>query len=389
MSFFQPFVMAIKSMMRNKGRSVLTMLGIIIGVAAVIILVSLVQFMTKQVTDQMEMMGTNRIDINYYAEQDISKELHRWIKEHDDLFEGVTPAVQTSTDVKYKSKSLQMSVTFGSEQYALCNNYEMDSGAMFTEMQVNAREKVAVVGSGVAKNLFGYVDPIGKELKIKGEKFTVIGVFKEKGDSSENSYYDMIVVVPYTRQRTLMRSTKIENFIVKATSSETTIEATEKLNEYLKGKLGQEWKYYVSTNNTWVDEVKKQTGMMSAVLGGIAGISLLVGGIGIMNIMLVTVTERTREIGIRRAIGAKRRDIVVQFLIESGTVSALGGIAGMLLGSFVTLVLGKLLFQDIVLPAVGMLLGAFAFSAVIGIFFGFYPAFRASKLSPIDALRSE
>lgn len=389
MSFFQPFVMAIKSMLRNKGRSVLTMLGIIIGVAAVIILVSLMQHTTKTITDQMLMMGTNRIDVNYFASQDISKPLYQWIKGRDDLFEGMTPATQMQMNVKFQSKSKDIPVAFGSHQYALCNNYTMGEGSMFTEEQVSSRERVAVIGSGVKKNIFGYVNPIGKEIKIKGEKFTVIGVFAEKQDSSENAWFDMIVAVPYPCQRTLMKTNKIESFIVKATSADTTIQAMDELRNYLKGKLTYEWKYNVYTNNSWVDEMKKQTGMMSMVLGGIAGISLLVGGIGIMNIMLVSVTERTREIGIRRAIGAKRRDIVVQFLIESGTVSALGGIMGMLLGAFVTLVLGKIFFDAIVLPAVPMMIGAFCFSAGIGIFFGFYPAYRASKLNPIDALRNE
>ncbi|MBC8536020.1 ABC transporter permease [Feifania hominis] len=388
MNLGKTLAMAIKSINNNKVRSFLTMLGIVIGVSSVIIMVSLAQGLQNQVKKQFESMGTNRIMVNYWSNRDLTDGLYDFCLSMDDLVEGVTPNSSNWFDVKYQKKTWQTNVYFGSDKYDVCNNYELEAGSMITNKQVQNRSRVAVIGSAVKKELFNYIDPIGKTIRIKGQKYTVIGVFKEKAGGAKYEADDM-VLVPYTNNRALLGSTQINNFTVRAKSSKSTNEAIEKLRGYLSTKFSNEWDYNVYSFNEAIEQSNQVTQIISLVLGGIAGISLIVGGIGIMNIMLVSVTERTREIGIRKAIGAKRRDIIMQFLIESGTVSVLGGAIGIAFGGLVTLILGKLFFDMVILPNVFITIGAVLFSMLIGVFFGFYPANRASKLNPIDALRQE
>lgn len=388
MNLGKTLAMAVKSISNNKVRSFLTMLGIVIGVSSVIIMVSLAQGLQNQVRKQFEAMGTNRIMVNYWSNRNLSDDLYDFCLSMNDLVEGVTPNTSNYFDVKYQQKTWQTNVYFGSDKYDVCNNYEIEKGSMITNKQVENRSRVAVIGSAVKKELFNYIDPIGKTIRIKGQKFTVIGVFKEKAGGAKYEADDM-VLVPYTNNRALMNSTQINNFTVRAKNSKSTNEAIEKLNAYLATKFSNEWDYNVYSFNEAIEQSNQITQIISLVLGGIAGISLIVGGIGIMNIMLVSVTERTREIGIRKAIGAKRRDIIMQFLIESGTVSVIGGAIGIALGALVTLILGKLFFDMVILPNVFITIGAVLFSMLIGVFFGFYPANRASKLNPIDALRQE
>lgn len=389
MNVRQSFSMAIKSILNNKVRSVLTMLGIVIGVSAVIILVTLVQGMQHQMKEMYEKMGTNKITIGYYDYRlDLTDDIYDFCLERDDLFSGVTPNSSDYKTLKYLKKTTQLPIYFGSNQYDICNNYEIETGRMLNYNDVKNRARVIVLGSKARDDLFNYVNPIGKTVKIQGEEFAVVGVFKEKYGSEKGSPDDM-VLLPYSQQRLIMKTERVNEFSARAVNTEAATEAVKELQKFLKSKLGQEWKYNVFSQQEMIDQNNQSTMMISLVLGGIAGISLIVGGIGIMNIMLVSVSERTREIGIRKAIGANRPSIISQFLIEAATISAMGGVIGILLGILVSLILGKLFYNIILYPSAVIMAGAFLFSITLGIFFGMYPANRASKLNPIDALRSE
>ena len=402
MGVIQAFKMAVKSIASNKVRTVLTMLGIIIGVAAVMVLVSLVQGYTSSMMEYYQRQGANRIEVYAYqwGGADISSDLYDYCLGLGDLVLGVTPNAQTGGVVKYGAKKLENANIFlGSDQYAVCNNYTIAKGRDMTYLDVKKYQKVCVLGAVAADDLFDFADPIGKQITISGEPFTVVGVFEAKypstGGNEEQDwmshYYDSIVVVPYTDARFMSNSyITFDSYVVKAASSAATTEAVTKLASFLSTKIDPNKGYYdVYSINQQIEAGNEETRMLSMILGGIAGIALLVGGIGIMNIMLVTVTERTREIGIRKALGARRRSIIIQFLIESGVISFVGGIIGILLGLLITLVLGKLMWDMTIFPSVSLSLGAAAFSIVLGIIFGIYPAAKASGLQPVDALRAE
>ncbi len=395
MNIGQAFLMAIKSIKNNKARSMLTMLGIIIGVAAVITMVTLIQAQNQLWIDQLEANGTNKIDINYWSQNDISFEIYDHALGMTDLIIGFSPSNQRNRRVEYREKSENIQVAYGSHQYDVCFNFEIEKGSMFTYSNVEDRSKVAVIGSMAKENLFNFEDPIGKTITIDGVPFTVVGVFEQKmevlDEWSARYSPDNVVAIPYTNNRILDKSTEMDQFVAVAKDSESVAPAVEEFKTFLRPFFAMEWDYNVYSNNEWIESANEGTQTLSLIGGGIAGISLLVGGIGIMNIMLVSVTERTREIGIRKAIGAKRLSIVTQFLIEASVVSLCGGAIGIAVGSFISAVMGKIMIPgiDVVLPSLGIMLGAAGISVAIGIFFGFYPANKASKLSPIEALRSE
>ena len=392
MKISQAFKMSFKSIVKNKVRSFLTMLGIIIGVAAVIILVSLVQGLQQQTQEYYEKQGTNKIDVSAsnWNGKDVTNELYDYCLSLDDLVIGVTPNQQYWGTVKFRSKSTQSAtIYFGSDQYSVCNNFQLAEGRDLSYMDIQNRNRVCVIGSFVKETLFNYVDPVGKNIYINGERFTVAGVYAEKDGSTEYSM-DCMIVVPYTQNRLLMKQTTMTEFTVKAKDSASTDEAVARLNLFLGTIIDPNSGYFwVYSQNNSMEQNNQYTTMLSLVLGGIAGIALLVGGIGIMNIMLVTVTERTREIGIRKAVGAERGAIIIQFLIESGVISAVGGLFGILFGTLVTLVLGKVLMDIIIFPTTFISVGAFLFSVCLGIGFGMYPAVKASGLQPVVALRAE
>lgn len=391
MNFFRAFNMAMKSIFTNKLRSFLTMLGIIIGVSSVIILVTLIQGYTQKQMEQWYSMARNTISINIWSESsDISQELFDYCLGLSDQITSVTPNSQTwVNNVKYLSKSIDdTTLYYGNEQYSDTMGYKIVSGRDISYSDVKNRVKVVLLGERVRKELFGLENAVGKTIKIMGEDVIVIGVYEAKAEGARWSQDDMIVM-PYTLMRTFSPSNTISGYIAKAKDGETTDQAIELISAFLATKFTQNWYYNVYSQNQWQDEMSEQTKMMSLVVGGIAGISLMVGGIGIMNIMLVSVTERTREIGIRTAIGAKRLDIITQFLIEAATVSAFGGFLGIVVGTLGSIVAGAALIKTILIPSPLIMAGAFLFSAVLGIFFGFYPANKASRLHPIEALRSQ
>ena len=404
--------MAAKSIFSNVGRSVLTMLGIIIGLAAVIILVSYAQGQNAAMRAYYESMGTNTVQVYAYSwnsSMDVSQSLYNYCLGLDNLVVGFTPSGQVYTDAKisYGSKTLPTddyqtatSLYLGNDQYGLCNDYQIARGRELSFLDMEKLNQVCVLGSATAEELFSFADPLDKTITINGIPFRVVGVYESKskgvkvGTKEEDQYLldeikrkDRMVLIPYTMTRYFNNNQPIDQFVVKVKSSDAIAPTVTSLNGYLSGLIGDN--FSVNSPETWQKEQNQADAMQQRFLGGIAAISLLVGGIGIMNIMLVTVTERTREIGIRKAIGAERRSIIVQFLIEAAMICGIGGLFGIVVGYIGTLIVGKLSFNMILIPSPGVTLGAAAISVALGIIFGMYPAIKASGLQPVVALRAD
>jgi len=389
-NFRQTFKMAMSSIFSNKMRSFLTMLGVIIGVSAVIILVSIGQGTTKSVTESIEGMGSNLLTVNIMG-RGTETSLDLDDIEIFDEFIGVGKIAGSSTmnaDIKSGTTILEdISINGTDEDYLSILNYEMLEGRFLIDTDLDNRQRVAVVGSDVKSELFGNASAIGEEIKIDGQTFTIVGSLAEKGSSMMGSN-DEVVVIPLTTAQRLSGDTSIRTIYIQAESSDTVDVAKAYTENYLQRKFGDEDAYRVFDQSEVLDTVGSVTGMLTAMLGGIAGISLLVGGIGIMNIMLVSVTERTREIGIRKAIGAKYSDILVQFIIESIVLSGMGGIIGVALGIGGAYAITAI-FELETVVSMGIVILSTMFSLGVGVVFGIYPADKAAKLNTIDALRYE
>ena len=389
-------IMALDSIREKKGRSFLTMLGIIIGVTAVLVLVALVSGYNADITAYYEKMGVNKVTVNvtWYDSTrapDLESLLYAYGNEElGDMVEGVSPDQSVSLPMKYRNTTLDTgSVYFGSDQFAACNNYVLEDGRDLSELDIQQRNKVCVLGSYVADSLFPYTDPIGETVYLSGIPFTVAGTYYQKDGGTEDSMDDM-VSVPYSLNRELLESADVTAITVKVDTSDHVETVLNALDAYLAERISSSvGEYSLENGNSAMTESTEETASMSVVLGGIASIALLVGGIGIMNIMLVTVTERTREIGIKKSIGAPRSEIITQFLVEAGILSGMGGLIGIALGFGLSLVLGKAMYDLILLPSALVTAGAFTFSVAIGIIFGIYPAVKASNLQPVDALRAD
>ena len=418
MNLQQAVKMAWKSIWGKKGRSALTILGIFIGIAAVMTIVSVMEGMKLKTMEQFEAMGSNRITVSIYSwmydeeGNDISKDyfpdLYDYCNGLKEYVLGVTPTGRCDATVSYGTKStanmqyqwdemgnltgdVPPSLYYGSDQYAACNNLTIARGRDLALLDIEKYNQVCVLGAQAAKTFFGSADPVGKELSVNGNKFLVAGVYTARlsDESADQSGLDNFIVFPYTARR-LLGGDKPTEFLVKARSSEAMTEAISRLSGFLKGLVDQNTGgYNVYSESQWQEQSNEYLSMVGLVLGGIAAISLAVGGIGIMNIMLVTVTERTREIGIRRAIGAQRSSIVAQFLIEAAMLCGIGGIIGILFGTAGSVILSNLLMQMTIFPPVKVTIGAFALSVALGVIFGSYPAVKASKLQPVEALRAE
>ena len=418
MNLQQAVKMAWKSIWGKKGRSALTILGIFIGIAAVMTIVSVMEGMKLKTMEQFEAMGSNRITVSIYSwmydeeGNDISRDyfpdLYDYCNGLKEYVLGVTPTGRCDATVSYGTKStanmqyqwdemgnltgdVPPSLYYGSDQYAACNNLTIARGRDLALLDIEKYNQVCVLGAQAAKTFFGSADPVGKELSVNGNKFLVAGVYTARlsDESADQSWLDNFIVFPYTARR-LLGGDKPTEFLVKARSSEAMTEAISRLSGFLKGLVDQNTGgYNVYSESQWQEQSNEYLTMIGLVLGGIAAISLAVGGIGIMNIMLVTVTERTREIGIRRAIGAQRSSIVAQFLIEAAMLCGIGGIIGILFGTAGSVILSNLLMQMTIFPPVKVTVGAFALSVALGIIFGSYPAVKASKLQPVEALRAE
>ena len=404
--------MATKSIFSNVGRSILTMLGVIIGLAAVIILVSYAQGQNIAMQAYYDSMGTNTINVNAYTWRsgtDITQMLYDYCLGLDGVA-GVTPNGQVNVTISYESKTLSnndwntmTTVYLGSDQYGKCNDFTIAKGRELSYLDCKRLNKVCVLGSATADELFSFADPIGKTITLNGTPFLVVGVYQSKaagvntgtGDDgqwikNEIKRKDRMVLIPYTMTRYFNNNESISEYVVRAKAKDDIKDVMANLRSYLSTIISEDsgWSD-VSAPSDWQDSQNEATAMQQRFLGGIAAISLLVGGIGIMNIMLVTVTERTREIGIRKAIGAERRSIIIQFLIEAAMICGIGGIFGIIVGYIGTLIVCKLSFGAIMFPSVGITFGAAAISIILGIIFGMYPAIKASGLQPVVALRAE
>lgn len=388
MSFKNTLKMSVKSIFTNKMRTFLTMLGIIIGVFSVIVIVSLGQGAKANVEASIESMGTNVMSVSIYSEKvNLDLENLEELKSMEGIV-NLSPEMNSYGMVKYGLENIDSVKISGIDNgYLNIQNYKVEKGRTLADLDIDYRSQVALIGSKTAETLFKKFDPVGREIFIQGERYTVVGVLEEK-KSSMFGDSNSLIFIPYT---TAMRKFNIQyvNNIVLQTDTMLESEVVKKeVEDYLTKTLKDDKSYYIYSQEAMMSEFDKISTMLTLVLGGIAGISLLVGGIGIMNIMLVTVTERTREIGIRKAIGARRINIMIQFLIESTVISCLGGFIGTVLGIVANNIICGFIGMDPVIN-ITVIATAFGFSLFVGIFFGVYPAGKASKLKPVDALRYE
>ncbi|HHY80477.1 ABC transporter permease [Thermoanaerobacter thermohydrosulfuricus] len=391
MRYVEALKIAIRSILSNKMRSFLTMLGIIIGVTAVIALVSIGQGSTRSVTSQIQSMGSNLIMVNVMGrggESSLTYDQAIVLKDSN-FIAAISPVISTSVTAMYGNNSVDNTTVNGvNGDYQSIRDIQVAAGRFILPMDDEGRNRVAVLGSNVARELFGFTDPIGKTIKLNGQNFTVVGILSQKGSSIAGSDDDSIFI-PLKTMFYFAKNRDIRQIYIEATSPDTVELAKNEINSKLltifKGDTNA---FRIIDQSQILSTVNSVTATLSLLLGGIAGISLLVGGIGIMNIMLVSVTERTREIGIRKALGAKKKDILLQFIIESLTLSGLGGIVGIIVGYVLSMVLGSAMNIN-AKPSLSTVLISFSFSVIVGLFFGVYPANKAANLNPIEALRYE
>ncbi|MCW2278220.1 ABC transporter permease [Heliophilum fasciatum] len=402
MIFLESCKMALASLLSNKLRSLLTMLGIIIGVSSVVTMISVGQGAQKSVTSQIGSLGSNVLYVNSGrvaampgasqgargATQLLTMAEYELIRQaKGDLIQDVVPEAGTQSTVQFGKTTTTTTVTGTTADYARVRNFKATSGRFLKEQEVTNRENVAVLGSTVADDLFAGANPLGQKIRVGREAFTVIGVMEAK-KSGPQDLGDQIFIPLTTAQKRLTGSNGIKQIIVTAVSAEKMDSAQGQIEKILTRKLGSAEKFTIRNQQDIIETVQSTTETLTLLLAGITGISLLVGGIGIMNIMLVSVTERTREIGIRKALGAKQKHILFQFLVESTTLSSLGGLIGVLVGIGASSLIASLgQWTTSISPA--SVLISFGFSSLVGVFFGIYPAKRAASLHPIDALRYE
>jgi putative ABC transport system permease protein len=397
-----------RAIVSNKMRSGLAMLGIVIGVGAVIAMLALGAGATMQIKSVMSSMGSNLLvirpgtvtsgGIRMGAGSTPSLTLSdaMAIKEECPSVEEVLAQYSGIAQVVYGNQNWSTQISGVTEGVFVVNDWQLQSGRTFMEQDIRSAAKMAILGTTVAEELFGYSDPVGETIRIKNIPFQVIGVLKSKGESSWGRDQDDIVMVPVTTaQKRLFgmpRPNMVSSITVKVKSEDLMPKAQEEVTLLLRQRhkisSSQDDDFTVRNMQQAMEAAQESMKVMSLLLGSIASVSLLVGGIGIMNVMLVSVTERTREIGIRMAVGATSKDIMLQFLVESGMLSMTGGAAGVFLGTLLSYILSSAFnWQTVVLPASVAL--AFSFSALVGIVFGLYPAYKASLLNPIEALRYE
>jgi len=390
----QSFKLAIKSIWGNKMRSFLTMLGIIIGVAAVIILVSLVNGYMGSVVESFASMGVNQINVNMTnltSRTVDADQMYAFYDEHGDLFDGISPNVSLSATVKKGDDSMDSTSVAGrSEQYLDMKDYDLQIGRNIAYSDIASRQKVCVIGSYVAQELFGSAEKaINETLKINGYAFKVVGIVETQDeDNMEDGGTDDFVWIPYSVATSLAGSANISSYTLTVSDTDNADTAKTLIQNFLYETFKDSDLYRVTAMSEMLDSLNEQIAMMSGMLGGIAGISLLVAGVGVMNIMLVSVTERTREIGIRKALGATYNNILLQFLIEAMVIGVVGGTLGVILGIGSSYAISYFAGWQTVI-SIPTIIIAVVFSVGIGLFFGIYPARKAALLDPIEALRYE
>jgi len=404
LKFLTILKVGMKAIARNKMRSILTALGIIIGVACVIAMIGVGQGSQAAIQAQISSLGTNFLMVFpgvatqsgakiFTGQSTITDDDVTAVRAECPSVAYVSPMVRSGAQVVYGNQNWGTSIQGVGVEWPFVRTWNVENGTFFGDSEIRSAAKVCVLGSTVADSLFGSENPIGQMVRIKNFPFRVIGVLETKGGNTMGQDQDDTVVAPYTTvMKLLKRSTKIDMFTVSAVSREAVPEAQKEIEALLRQRhriqAGQDSDFMIRSQQEIAQAQDQASQTLSMLLASAASISLLVGGIGIMNIMLVSVTERTREIGIRMAIGAKGRDILTQFLIEALDLSVAGGAIGIALGIGSSRFLAWKAQWPILLSPAAVVL-AFCFSAAIGIFFGFYPARKASRLDPIEALRYE
>ena len=416
MNYGQSFRLALKSLAASKMRSLLTMLGIIIGVASVIIILALGNGVQGMIDEQVEKLGINMIQTMIYGRGDGSttnldpEDMYDLVAERPELLTGVSPYVSFQATLRHGDDKYEDTQLYGVSEVMFNNDtrstidggQRLSAGRFLSWLDVERRQHVCVIGAYLAREAFGGDEQaLGQTLSVNGASYTVVGVLERLSTSAEMTAggADDQIYIPYENALEIMGARYVSLYIFTSTSGETAAAAKAVIDSMLYDRFqGDENAYYTTTMEEQANLINAMMGVVMGVLVAIAAISLLVGGIGIMNIMLVSVTERTREIGIRKSLGAKRRDIRRQFVIEAGTTSAIGGLLGIGLGVLVAMGVGSLLGASLAAqmgggatfsaaPTFGTVAISFGVSVGIGILFGYLPANKAAKLNPIDALR--
>ena len=405
MLIWESITIALHELFANKLRSALTMLGIIIGVAAVIAMVSVGMGVKSNVEDSMASLGSNMLIVTPGAANSGgirgaagSRETLKYddavaIKKKIKNIDYVSPIVQRSYQIVYGNQNWNTVVMGVTPEYMSIRSLTLTVGTFISQTDNDKRQRVAVIGPTVAANLFGSQNPIGKNIRIHNQPFKIIGVLASKGQSSMGQDQDDVVIVPLmTEQERLLGITHVQMINLQVTEASKIVQVQSEVESLLRQRHhiqnGKDNDFTVNNLTSLIETVTQQTTMLTILLGSIAGISLLVGGIGIMNIMMVSVTERTREIRIRKALGATFGNIMLQFLIESVVMGVVGGILGIGLGYVTSVAISHFGDFKTVITAMPILV-SFSFAVGIGLFFGIYPARKAAKLDPIDALRYE
>ncbi|QQG42087.1 MAG: ABC transporter permease [Candidatus Woesebacteria bacterium] len=391
--------LSIQSLLRNKTRSILTMLGIIIGVSAVILLVSIGQGLQNYITQQFESLGSNLVIVlpgkvgggggGFGAPNIAGSKLS--LGDVDKLsriggaVESVGAGIEMPSSVSYLGKTKYTTTAGLTAEYQKMRNLTVSSGRMMSESDNRAGRNVVNIGPGIVDSLFGGANPIGKQITLGGQKFQVVGVLSKIGSGGFGIDVNSFVVLPLTTAQKLFGMKSVQAIGIKAKDKDSIPEVIRQVKKELSKRLKED-DFSVVDSSSLVATINQILGVVTLALGGIAAISLIVGGVGIMNIMLVSVTERTREIGLRKAVGAKPKDILIQFIIESVTLSVVGGGIGVLIGFLGALAINQFISTTVTFWSVAL---AFGVSAAIGVIFGVAPAASASKLNPIDALKYE
>lgn len=397
---------AIASIKRNKLRSFLTMLGIIIGVTSVIAMLAIGEGSNASIKSQISSMGTNLVKVDPVSRDrggvQQGRSMSQTLKLSDiisiqnncDLIKAVSPEVKGGGQIIYGSNNWPTDLFSGNADYLYVKNYEVADGRVFSDHEIKSAKKVCLIGQTIVDNIFEEgVDPIGKTIRFNKIPFLIIGTLVEKGQNTFGQDQDDLIIAPYTTvMKRIVRQTHLQGIIMSTFTEEDTDAAvaqiTATLRESHKLKDGADDDFEIKSQKDLISTFSSISNMMLVLLGSIAGISLIVGGIGIMNIMYVSVTERTREIGLRLAIGGRGRDILLQFLFEAILLSVIGGIMGVVLGVLASNFVEEFMSWPVLVTANSIIM-SFLFCTFIGVFFGWYPAKKAAKMEPIEALRHE